>query len=219
LRILDIVSLFKQSLPDLLSGLGMTLQITIISLIFASLIGLAFGLMAISTNKVLRVVARVYVDIIRGTPLIVQAFFIYFGIPGALNIKIPAFIAGVVAISLNAGAYMVEIFRAGIIAVDKGQMEAARSLGLPYGKTMKLVILPQAIRKMMPAFINQFIISLKDTSLLSVIGIRELTQSGEIIIASNYMAFQTWAFVAMFYFILIMILTYVSRIIERRFKI
>ncbi|MCT8975356.1 amino acid ABC transporter permease [Clostridium sp. CX1] len=216
---MDLMALFKESLPDLLSGLGVTLEVTVISLILASVLGLLFGMMSISTNKVLKGIARVYVDIIRGTPLIVQAFFIYFGIPGALNVKIPAFTAGVIAISLNAGAYMVEIFRAGIMAVDKGQMEAARSLGLPYGKTMKFVILPQAVRKMVPAFINQFIISLKDTSLLSVIGIRELTQSGEIIIASNYRAFETWAFVAVFYFVIIMLLTYASRGVERRLKI
>lgn len=216
---MDIITLFKESLPDLISGLGVTLEITLVSLVLASILGLLFGMMSISTNKILKAVARVYVDVIRGTPLIVQAFFIYFGIPGALNIKIPAFTAGVVAISLNAGAYMVEIFRAGIMAVDKGQMEAARSLGLPYRKTMKLIILPQAVRKMVPAFINQFIISLKDTSLLSVIGIRELTQSGEIIIASNYRAFETWAFVAVFYFVIIMLLTYASRALERRLKI
>lgn len=216
---MEILSLFKESLPDLLKGLSVTLEVAVVALIFATLLGLVFGLMSISTNKILKGLSRIYVDIIRGTPLIVQAFFIYFGIPGACNIKIPAFTAGVTAISLNAGAYMVEIFRAGIMAVDKGQMEAARSLGLPYGKTMKLVILPQAVRKMIPAFINQFIISLKDTSLLSVIGIKELTQSGEIIIASNYRAFETWTFVGIFYFILIMVLTYISRYIERKFKI
>lgn len=216
---MNLMTLFEQSLPALLTGLGVTLQLTIVSLILASLLGLFFGMMSIAHNKSLKLIAMAYVDIIRGTPLIVQAFFIYFGIPGAFDIKIPAFTAGVLAISLNAGAYMVEIFRAGIMAVDKGQMEAARSLGLPYGKTMKLVILPQAVRKMVPAIINQFIISLKDTSLLSVIGIRELTQSGEIIIASNYRAFETWAFVAVFYFVIIMLLTYASRGLERRLKI
>jgi glutamine transport system permease protein len=216
---LDIIILFKQSLPALLSGLFVTLEVTAISLVLATVLGLSFGMLSISTNKVLKLVATVYVDIIRGTPLIVQAFFIYFGLPAALNLKIPAFVAGIVCISLNAGAYLVEIFRAGIMAVDKGQMEAARSLGLPYGKTMKKVILPQAIRNMLPAFINQFIISLKDTSLLSVIGIRELTQSGEIIIASNYRSFETWSFVALFYFIIIMILTYATKAMERRLKI
>lgn len=215
---MDILTLLKQSLPSLLSGLYATLEITAISLVIATIIGLSFGMMSISKNKVLKIVATIYVDILRGTPLIVQAYFIYFGIPAAFDLKIPAFVAGVLCISLNAGAYMVEIFRAGIIAVDKGQMEAARSLGLPYGKTMKLVILPQAIRNMIPAIINQFIISLKDTSLLSVIGIRELTQSGEIIIASNYRVFETWSFIAIFYFIMIMALTYVARYVERRLQ-
>jgi len=216
---MDILILFKQSLPALLSGLYVTLEVAAISLVIATVLGLSFGMLAISRNKILKFVAIVYVDIFRGTPLIVQAFFIYFGLPAALDIKIPAFVAGVLCISLNAGAYMVEIFRAGIMAVDKGQMEAARSLGLPYGKTMKLVILPQAIRNMIPAIINQFIISLKDTSLLSVIGIKELTQSGEIIIASNYRSFETWSFVAVFYFIMIMALTYAARSVERRLKI
>jgi glutamine transport system permease protein len=216
---LNIFILFKQSLPALLSGLTVTIEVTVISLILATILGLAFGMLSISTNKVLKLVATIYVDIIRGTPLIVQAFFIYFGLPAVLEVKIPAFAAGILAISLNAGAYMVEIFRAGIMAVDKGQMEAARSLGLPYGKTMKLVILPQAIRKMIPAFINQFIISLKDTSLLSVIGIRELTQSGEIIIASNYRSFETWSFIAIFYFVIIMALTYTTRAMERRLQL
>jgi glutamine transport system permease protein len=216
---LDIIILLKQSLPALLSGLYVTLEVTAISLVLATVLGLSFGMLSISANKALKFIATIYVDIIRGTPLIVQAFFIYFGLPAALGIKIPAFAAGVACISLNAGAYLVEIFRAGIMAVDKGQMEAARSLGLPYGKTMKLVILPQAIRKMLPAFINQFIISLKDTSLLSVIGIRELTQSGEIIIASNYRSFETWSFVALFYFIIIMALTYATKAMERRLQI
>ncbi|MCB2355218.1 amino acid ABC transporter permease [Clostridium estertheticum] len=216
---MDILTLFKQSLPALLSGFYVTLQITIISLVIATILGLSFGILAISRNKVLKFVATAYVDIFRGTPLIVQAFFIYFGLPAGLDIKIQPFVAGVLCISLNAGAYMVEIFRAGIMAVDKGQMEAARSLGLPYGKTMKLVILPQAISNMIPAIINQFIISLKDTSLLSVIGIRELTQSGEIIIAANFRSLETWSFVAIFYFVVIMALTYAARSVERRLKI
>ncbi|MBU3186266.1 amino acid ABC transporter permease [Clostridium estertheticum] len=216
---MDILTLFKQSLPALLSGFYVTLQITIISLVIATILGLSFGMLAISRNKVLKIVATAYVDIFRGTPLIVQAFFIYFGLPAGLDIKIAPFVAGVLCISLNAGAYMVEIFRAGIMAVDKGQMEAARSLGLPYGKTMKLVILPQAISNMIPAIINQFIISLKDTSLLSVIGIRELTQSGEIIIAANFRSLETWSFVAIFYFVVIMALTYTARSVERRLKI
>lgn len=216
---MEFIQLFKESFPSLISGLGVTIEITLIALVIALFLGLTFGMMAISNNVVLNTVSRIYVDIIRGTPLIVQAFFIYFGLPNVLdNFKIDAFAAGVIAISVNAGAYMVEIFRGGILAVDKGQMEAARSLGLSYGKAMLKIVLPQAVRKMVPAFINQFIISLKDTSILTVIGIRELTQSGEIIIANNYKAFETWAMVGIMYFVIITILSYAARGLERRLK-
>lgn len=216
---MDILILFKDSYPSLLSGILVTLRVTFISLILASIFGLTFGLMAIGTSKVLKAISSIYVDIIRGTPLIVQAFFIYFGLPSAFNFKMQAITAGIITITINAGAYLVEIFRAGILAVDIGQLEAARSLGLSYGQAMIKVILPQAISKMIPAIINQFIISLKDTSLLSVIGIRELTQSGEIIIASNYKAFEIWAFVGILYLILITILSYISRYIEMRLRV
>lgn len=212
------IALFKQSFPSMVSGELMTLKITLLALIFAMFLGLTFGVMLISTNKILKTIGRIYVDIIRGTPLIVQAFFIYFGLPTVLNFKLTAFAAGVIAISFNAGAYLAEIFRAGINAVDKGQIEAARSLGLPYGISMVKVILPQAVRKMIPAFINQFIISLKDTSILSVIGIRELTQNGEIIIASNFRSFEIWGMVAIFYFVTIMILSTASMRLERRLQ-
>lgn len=216
---MDIFILFKESLPSLLSGLVVTLKVAFISLCIAMIIGLVFGLLAISTSKILKAIATIYVDIIRGTPLIVQAFFIYFGVPSALDIKMQAITAGIVTISVNAGAYLVEIFRAGIMSIDKGQMEAARSLGLSYRQAMQKVILPQAVRRMIPAFINQFIISLKDTSLLSVIGIRELTQSGEIIIASTYKAFETWTMIGLFYFVLITLFSYLSRYLERRLRI
>lgn len=216
---MNTITLFKDSLPSLLNGLTMTMEITVISLVLATILGLTFGLMAISTSKAAKAFARVYVDLIRGTPLIVQAFFIYFGLPSALHFKMRAFTAGVIAVGINAGAYMVEIFRAGVMAVDKGQMEASRSLGLSYGKSIQKIILPQAVRKMIPAFMNQVIISLKDTSLLSVIGIRELTQSGEIIIASSYRSLETWGIIALFYFVIIMILASISRQIEKRLSI
>ncbi|AGK98998.1 amino acid ABC transporter permease [Clostridium pasteurianum] len=211
--------LIKQSLPTLLSGLKVTLEIAVVALIIATVIGLFIGLMNISHNKILKIIAAIYIDIIRGTPLIVQAFFIYFALPGALNFKIDPLTAGIVAISLNAGAYIAEIFRGGIMSIDKGQTEAARSLGLSYAQTMRKVILPQAIRRMIPALINQFIISLKDTSILSVIGLQELTQSGEIIIASTYRAFAIWTMVGLMYFIIITIISNLSRKLERRLKV
>ncbi|TKI58210.1 amino acid ABC transporter permease [Brevibacillus antibioticus] len=205
------------ALPVLAQGSVVTLKITVISLFFALLIGLLFGLMSTSRSKILRGLATAYVDFLRGTPLLVQIFFIYFGLPPVLDIKIPETTAGILALSLNAGAYLAEIFRGGILSIDKGQMEAARSLGLTHGKAMRLVILPQAVRRMIPAFVNQFIVTLKDTSLLTVIGIRELMNSGEIIISSNFRSFEIWAVVAVFYFLMIYILSLLSRSLERRY--
>lgn len=213
---MSIPELIIQNWPRLLAGLGMTVQLTIISLIIAGTLGLIFGLLSVSKKKVMRGIALVYVDIVRGTPLLVQAFFIYFGIPAALGIRLDANTAGIITLSLNAGAYLAEIFRGGIESINKGQMEAARSLGLPYGMAMRKVILPQAIRTMTPALINQCIITLKDTSILSVIGIQELTQTGRLIIANNYQAFEMWAIIAVMYFIIIMILSKISKRIERR---
>ncbi|KAB7668417.1 amino acid ABC transporter substrate-binding protein/permease [Bacillus sp. B1-b2] len=210
--------LIKESMPSLLSGLGMTLFLTVVSLIIATILGIMFGLFRIAKNKVLSTLAIIYIDIFRGTPLIVQAFFIYFGIPAALDFRISAVAAGLITLSLNAGAYMAEIVRGGIQSVDKGQMEAARSLGLPYGKAMAKVVLPQAVQLMIPSFINQFVITLKDTSILSIIGINELTQSGKIIIARNLESFQMWLIVGIMYFIVIIILTKVSNVLERRIK-
>ncbi len=212
------IGLIKSSYPSLIKGLGMTLLLTVVSLVIASILGIIFGLLRVARKKWLRAIGTVYVDIFRGTPLIVQAFFIYFGIPAALDFRMSALAAGLITLSLNAGAYMAEIVRGGIESVDKGQMEAARSLGLPYGKAMRKVVLPQAIRLMIPSFINQFIITLKDTSILSIIGINELTQSGKIIIARNLESFKMWLIVGVMYFVIIMILTQVSKRMERKIK-
>lgn len=210
--------LLKESFPSLMSGLKMTIILTVVSLVAATILGVIFGLFQVSNKKLLRAIATIYVDIFRGTPLLVQAFFIYFGVPAALDIRITAVVAGIITLSLNAGAYIAEIVRGGIQSVDKGQMEASRSLGLPYRKAMSKVVLPQAIRIMIPSFINQFVITLKDTSILSIIGINELTQSGKIIIARNLESFQMWLIVGIIYFIIIMILTKVSNHLERRIK-
>lgn len=174
-----------------------TIELSIISLIAATIIGIIVGLVNTSKSKsvimkILKAIANLYIYIIRGTPMLVQILIIYFGLGQMLrptgfrwlNIG-GTFTAGTVALSLNAGAYMAEIVRGGIEAVDKGQIEAARSLGLTYGKTMKKIVLPQALRTMLPSIINQFIISIKDTSLLSVIGLTELTNVGKTIAATQ----------------------------------
>jgi len=208
--------LLAQTYPQLLLGLWITVESTLISLIIAAFLGLLFGLMSVSKKKVARGIARVYVDIIRGTPIIVQAFFIYFGITSALGIRMTPLVAGIVALSLNAGAYSAEIFRGGIQAIARGQMEAARSLGLPYSMAMRKVILPQAVRTMLPSLVNQCIITLKDSSIMSVIGLADLTFTGKIIIANNLESFKMWLMVGILYFIVISLLSYASKVLERR---
>ncbi|MGV9801539.1 amino acid ABC transporter substrate-binding protein/permease [Mycobacterium sp. NPDC003449] len=210
------LGLLKSTFPILMIGLKMTLILTVVSIAIALVLGIIFGLLRVSRSVWLRAIGTTYVDIFRGTPLLVQAFFIYFGIPSALGFQMSALTAGIITLSLNAGAYMTEIVRGGIQSVDTGQMEASRSLGIGYLPTMRKVILPQAIRTMIPSYINQFVITLKDTSILSVIGIAELTQTGRIIIARNFQSFTMWLIIGIIYFIVIMALTKLSDRLEKR---
>ena len=196
----DIISVYGKLL---LEAMGQTLIMAFYSLIFASIIGLIFGMLSVLKSKVCNVIAQIFVDIIRGVPMIVLAFFVFFGIPYALKnflhstFTFTALQAGIICLSLNCGAYMSEIIRAGIQSVDVGQMEAARSLGIPYWKAMHKVVLPQAIRTMIPSIINQFIITLKDTSILSVIGFPELVNAAQNVIAINFKSFQVWFLVGL----------------------
>ncbi|MBQ9092134.1 MAG: amino acid ABC transporter permease [Anaerotignum sp.] len=205
-----------QCMPQLTMGLKLTLQMTILSLVLAVIVGMITCLFSISKVKPLNWISGIYLSLIRGTPLMVQAFFIYFGITGALGIRITSFSAAILVLCLNAGAYLSEIFRSGIAAVNKGQMEAARSLGLPYGVAMRKIILPQAIRIVIPSVLNQFIITLKDTSILSVIGCGELMRQGQLIVARNYESFKTYAIVAVMYYVVVVVLTKIFQMIERR---
>lgn len=218
------IAIVKTYAPMLLESLGNTLLLTLLALFFAMIIGLIFALMNVGKNRFFNLIGTIYVDAVRGVPLIVLAYFIYFGVPqgikmlGVANFKLPALQAGTIALAMNCGAYMAEIIRAGIESVDKGQMEAARSLGLPYGTSMRLVILPQAIRTMIPSIINQFIITLKDTSILSVIGFPELTNTGKTIAGNTFKSLQTWAIVGIMYMIVIVTLSRLAKYLERRLK-
>ena len=205
-----------QCMPQLTMGLKLTLQMTILSLVLAVIVGMITCLFSISKVKPMNWISGIYLSLIRGTPLMVQAFFIYFGITGAMGIRISSFSAAILVLCLNAGAYLSEIFRSGIAAVNKGQMEAARSLGLPYGVAMRKIILPQAIRIVIPSVLNQFIITLKDTSILSVIGCGELMRQGQLIVARNYESFKTYAIVAVMYYVVVVVLTKVFQMVERR---
>ena len=205
-----------QCMPQLLVGMKLTIIMTFLALILAVVIGLIACLFSISKVKPLNWLSGIYLSVIRGTPLMVQAFFIYFGITGALGIRITSFSAAILVLCLNAGAYLSEIFRSGIAAVNKGQMEAARSLGLPYGVAMRKIILPQAIRIVIPSVLNQFIITLKDTSILSVIGCGELMRQGQMIVARNFRSFETYAIIAVMYYVVVIFLTKVFQMVERR---
>ena len=211
--------ILKQNKVFLYQGFLQTLWLTIISIIFATIFGVIFGLLGVLPIKFFRGLSATVIYLFRGMPLLVLALFIYTGIPTLTGTKIPAFIAGVITLMLDEGAYIAAFVKGGIESVDKGQMEAARSLGLPFGKSMRKVILPQGIRLIVPSFINQFIITLKDTSILSVIGILELTQTGKIIIARNLEGFKVWAMISIIYLIIITLLTWLSNWGKRRTKI
>lgn len=206
----------------LIKAMGQTLLLALLGLFFACILGMIFGIMSVLKNKACRIIQQVFIDIIRGIPMLVLAMFVYFGVPYAFNnllglrVTLTALQAGTICLALNCGAYMSEIIRAGIQSVDVGQMEAARSLGLSYWKSMFRIILPQAIRTMIPTIINQFIITLKDTSILSVIGFPELVNQGKNVVANTFDSFSLWAIVAVMYLIVITLLSKFSNRLERR---
>ena len=212
-------SVMWESVPMLLTGVKLTILITIFGLLIGFALGALSGLMKISRNIVLRKIAGIYIESIRGTPIMVQVMFIYFGLPLALGMRIPPMMAGIAAIAVNSGAYIAEIVRGAFQSIERGQTEAGRSIGLTHFQTMYYVIWPQAFRRMIPPLGNQFIISLKDTSLLVVVGVGELTRTGQEIIASNFRAFEVWLTVAIMYLIMTLSLSRVLNYIEKRMDI
>lgn len=208
--------MLKQNSGVFLNGLWKTIYLTILGIIGATIFGIIIGFLGVIPNKFAQGVSTTVIYIFRGLPLLVLALFIYNGIPSLTGTKIPAFIAGIITLTLNEGAYTAAFVKGGIEAVDKGQMEAARSLGLSFGKAMRKVILPQGIKIMVPSFVNQFIITLKDTSILSIIGILELTQTGKIIIARNLEGFKVWAIIGLMYLIVITVLTWISNYLQKK---
>ena len=216
---------------SLFQGLGNTLVITF----FAVMIGIVLGAIVATVRttydknngdmkkrnpvgfyilSIANVICKLYLTVIRGTPVVVQLLIMYFVIFGSSRIdKVPV---AILAFGINSGAYVAEIFRSGIQSVDKGQMEAARSLGMPYWRAMRRVVLPQAIRTMIPSIINQFIITLKDTSILSVIGFPELVNTAKNVVAITYKSAQVWFIEGVMYLVIITILSRVAKLVERR---
>lgn len=213
LRVQTIINAF----PYLMEGLQVTLYIFGIAIVLGFLIGLVVALLRLAPFKILNWIAKIFVDAIRGTPFIVQLFFIYFGLNSLGFFSLDNTTAGIVTVAINAGAYFSEIIRAGIQSIDKGQTEAARSLGLNSTQTMRHIILPQAFRRMLPTITNQAIISLKDTSLLSVIGVADLTQEGRIQASATFDAFNVYLILGIIYFIVIYLLSMLASFVERKF--
>ncbi len=217
------IETLKAVFPYLLDGIQVTIKAALISIVFGILIGLLSCIVRVTRIKVLSQIAAAYVWVIRGTPMIVQSLFVYFGCPQVVRMIVPGFrmtplIAGIITLSLNAGAYLSEIFRSGIQAVPNGQIEASRSLGVSSGATMMKVILPQAFKITIPSLVNQFIITVKDTSILTVIGLSEIVNKANQYVSIKYDYFQTYIWVGLFYLAVISALMLLSKYVEKKFN-
>ncbi len=219
---MDFVKVFHEATPLLLNGLKLTIGIALLAIALGMVIGFLSCIMGMAKNPILRAISAVYVWLIRGTPMLVQAFFVFYAIPQLVKVMtgtaftLTPFAAGAITLSLNAGAYISEIFRGGIQAVPRGQTEAARSLGLSSAKTMLRVVLPQAFKIAIPSLVNQFIITVKDTSILSVIGLAEVVNRAKQYVGSTYSFFATYVYVGALYLVVISLLMVLSRRIEKR---
>lgn len=209
-----IASKKRYKIGPLTVGLWNTLYISFVSILIAIVIGIVTGLCRISTNLALKKLAITYIELIRGTPLLVQIFIFYFFIGTVF--KLDMVTSGIAALSIFAGAYIAEIVRAGIQSIPKGQMEASRSLGMNYFQSMRYVILPQALKRTLPPMAGQFISLIKDSSLVSVISITDLTKAGREIVSSTFSPFEVWFVVALMYLVLTSGLSFLVQLLERR---
>lgn len=205
-------------LPLFFQGLLVTIGFSIATVVFGLLLGIPISLMRLSSNKWISGPASAYVEVIRGTPSLLQLYLIAYGIPIAFGINIPIFVAGVLALSINSSAYVAEIIRAGIQAVDKGQMEAARSLGLSYAQTMRRVIIPQAIKNVLPAIGNEFVTIVKESSIVSIIGITDLMRITNIMKSQTFRIFEALIFAALLYFVVTFTISKLLHKVEKRWK-
>jgi len=204
--------------PALLNGLGLTLILTLASMIAGTILGFALAMMRLSRFLILGGITTLYGTLVRGLPLLIQILLVYFGLPLLTGIRMPAVVAGAVALSLFTAGYMAEVIRSGIVGVDPGQMEAGRSIGFSYWQSMRLIVLPQAFRMMIPNIANQFSITLKDTSLLSVIGVVELTMAGQTIYALNFDTIRVLAMVGALYLLVFFAAERLSSLVEARIR-
>ncbi|ADH62631.1 MAG: amino acid ABC transporter permease [Deinococcota bacterium] len=211
--------LIRDSLPFLLQGAWVTLRITALSLIFGVFLGTLVALARMSPIRWLSGLTLGYIELLRGTPLLVQIFLIFFGIPQLTQQQINEFVAGVIAFSINSSAYVAEILRAGIQSIPKGQREAALSLGFSPTQTLRYIILPQAFIRVIPPLVNEGIALLKNSSLLSAIAVVELTRAGQLISARTFKPFEMYLAVSLIYLVMTVILSFVARQLEARWQV
>ncbi|RJL09659.1 glutamine ABC transporter permease GlnP [Paracoccus siganidrum] len=206
-------------LPQLLAGAKVTLQITLFGLVGGTLLGVLAGLMRAYGGPILNAIAFAYVELIRGTPIVVQVMFLYFALPVLAGVRVDPMSAAILAIVVNAGAYIAEIVRGAFLSISRGLTEAGLAIGLPHWKVLLYIVGPLAFRRLIPPLGNQFIVSLKDTSLFIVIGVGELTRTGQEIMAANFRAVEIWTAVAVFYLLMTGSLTLLLRMVEKRMRI
>lgn len=210
----DLLDVFIKNFPTFLRATVVTLQLTAVSLVMAIFLGLFFALLRISRHRLLQLIAHAYIGVVRGLPLIVQLMFLYFGI--VRLVKLSSFWAGALALAIHAGAYVAEIFRGAIQSLDPGQREAARSLGMSNWQTLRLVIFPQAFRRAVPPLGNQFIIGLKDSSLVAYLGVHEIFGAALTVQAANFMPFETYMVAGCYYLALVLSFTFLVHLLEKR---
>jgi polar amino acid transport system permease protein len=205
-------------LPEFLNGAWATIWISFFSLIVALIVGLLIGLIRISRSKIAKFVTQSYVDIFRGTPVLIQIFFIYNGLP-FFGIDLPDVFLGILAVGLNSSAYVAEILRGALEAIERGQMEAARSLGMSYGQAMRRIIIPQAVRIVIPPLTGEYNTLVKKTALLSVISIDELTRVGQRVLGVTFRPVEAWVPVFVIYFIINYVINRLSNLLEAKMAI
>ncbi|WP_425412172.1 amino acid ABC transporter permease [Neobacillus massiliamazoniensis] len=210
-------SIFQSHGIEFLKATSITIELTVVSLMIAMVIGMIFAFFKVSNITILEKLADVYIFLVRGMPLIVQLMFLYYGISSVFVLS--DFTAGALALGIHSGAYIAEIFRGAIQSIDRGQMEAARSLGMPYSLSMRRIILPQAFKRAIPSLGNQFIIGLKDSSLVAYIAVTELFNHALSAQAENYMPFETYFVVGIYYLILVLIFTLIFNKIEKKLDV
>ena len=204
------------SIPFILAGIGVTLKFTVLSLLCGLPLGIGLALCKISQFSPLKKVADAYTSVFRGTPLLVQLSLIFFATPQLIGYPISAFEAGVIAFSLNSAAYSSEIIRAGIGAIDKGQWDAAKVLGIPYKTALRKIILPQALRNILPALVNEMVNLLKESALVSIIGETDLLRRAQVVASEKFLYFEPLLIAALLYFLMVMIISFFAKKLEKK---